>query len=160
MNPENIRAVQRLIAQEQRVYMGAWQLNDEDLMATDIESFHTCGNSACIAGYMALTPEFQAGSCALPLDPEGSGEPCTQVDYRLFGGIESVAMFFDIPVRIARPLIGGITSQGGIWEVSSGHDWTDWDWEDAIEILDKVIDGTIAAKYGLSMEEFIYEAIH
>ena len=57
---------------------------------------HTCGNTACFAGHLALSPEFQ-----------DAGGLVSKIGAPIFNGVrfvEAVAEYFDIPYELARDL--------------------------------------------------------
>lgn len=61
MNTERIKYAISIMEQAQNLNMRIWQNRtdwDSDY-ATTIEDLHTCGNTACFAGYIAISPLFQ-----------------------------------------------------------------------------------------------------
>ena len=57
---------------------------------------HGCGNTACFAGHLALSPEFQ-----------DAGGLVSKIGAPIFNGVrfvEAVAEYFDIPYELARDL--------------------------------------------------------
>ena len=94
--------------------MTRWQDDEDDTLidligknfAETVEEFHACGNTACLAGHIALSPVFQAiggkvnqrdGSPLLKtVDKDGS--PLLKTEER------AVALFFDISVELANKL--------------------------------------------------------
>ena len=57
---------------------------------------HTCGNTACFAGHLALSPEFQ-----------DAGGLVSKIGAPIFNGVrfvEAVAEYFDIPYELAGDL--------------------------------------------------------
>ena len=85
-----------------------------------------CGNTACFAGHLALSPEFKkAGGLAY-----GTGAP----KFNNFSGSFAVAEYFDIPYELARDL------------TLSGRDFYPVRFEDVkpehvIEKLEMILDG-------------------
>ena len=57
---------------------------------------HGCGNTACFAGHLALSPEFKKAGGLL----YGTGAP----KFNNFSGSFAVAEYFDIPYELARDL--------------------------------------------------------
>ena len=87
---------------------------------------HACGNTACFAGHLALSPEFQ-----------DAGGLVSRIGAPIFNGVrfvEAVAEYFDIPYKLA----GDLTL--------SGQDFYPVDFEDVkpehvIEKLEMILDG-------------------
>ena len=62
---------------------------------------HACGNTACFAGHLALSPEFQ-----------DAGGSVSKIGAPMFNGVryaEAVAEYFDLPYELA----GNLTLPGG-----------------------------------------------
>ena len=94
--------------------MNMWQDDEDDTLidligknfAETVEEFHACGNTACLAGHIALSPVFQAiggkvnqrdGSPLLrTVDKDGICVRKTEE--------RAVALFFDISVELANKL--------------------------------------------------------
>lgn len=60
MNKENINKAIAVMKRAKNLQMTAWQ-NSYEIAQTEDE-LHTCGNTACFAGYIAISPEFP-GTC-------------------------------------------------------------------------------------------------
>lgn len=107
MNIERIKAAIEMMKQAKNLGMKAWQSVDDSLvMATSIEELHKCGNTACFAGYLAISDEFkEAGGCS-----GYSGQPMFKrdigCDFQLSAhGV--VAEYFDISYQLAKALVYG-----------------------------------------------------
>ena len=79
--------------------MSGWQHEQPGhiikIAQTEFE-LHTCGNTACFAGHLALSPEFQ-----------DAGGLVSKTGAPMFNGVryaEAVAEYFDIPYELARDL--------------------------------------------------------
>lgn len=103
MNITNMNALISALeaASPKKFSMACWQTYDkndsvivEDYAQTPQE-FHTCGNSACIAGYAALLPEWEGGNDGLPTYPH------PYLKTRTVEGEEALAAFLDIPLPLA-----------------------------------------------------------
>lgn len=128
MNKARILALRNLIARvrdtttsENRNFcMRSWQGNQgtgHSTLAHTVEELHACGNTACIAGYMALMPEFQAiggrvceesGSPVMPADPVKHAHFLemeeSMTDPTLIRGLNAVAAFLEIPYGTAQAI--------------------------------------------------------
>lgn len=156
MNIANIKATIAAIEYTQNLNMNAWQdVGDKLEPARTLEEIHACGNSACIAGYAGLTKEFQSSECKTYIDSDG--EPRVEVAPHIYEyGVGAFARFVDIPYSIAKAITLNSESTVRIERLIGKH-WHDWDWKDAITVLNKLIDGTIANEFCISMEKFHYE---
>ena len=70
-------------------------------IAQNETELHGCGNTACFAGHLALSPEFQ-----------DAGGSVSKIGAPMFNGVryaEAVAEYFDIPYELA----GNLTLPGG-----------------------------------------------
>jgi len=87
---------------------------------------HTCGNTACFAGHLALSPEFQ-----------DAGGLVSKIGAPIFNGVrfvEAVAEYFDIPYELA----GDLTlPDRDFYPV----DYEDVKPEHVIEKLEMILDG-------------------
>jgi len=104
MNTEHfniaIRAIEWAIENEQELDMDTFQSNDLDHYILEREEFvHNCGSTACFAGYVALSPEFQtlggyvSGTGGAP---HYQGEVCEN----------AMALFLDIDLEVSEALCG------------------------------------------------------
>ena len=60
MNRENIEYTIELLRNAQNFNIEVFQHNRHgNTVVTSIEELHTCGNTACIAGYVALSPRWK-----------------------------------------------------------------------------------------------------
>jgi len=67
----------------------------KQIVQTESE-LHVCGNTACFAGHLALSPEFQK-----------AGGSVSKIGAPVFNGVryaEAVAEYFDIPYELAMDL--------------------------------------------------------
>lgn len=157
MNVTNIEATRKLIEAAKKVDMESWQsanYADGKDITSDFETFHTCGNSACIAGYAGLTEEFKNGTCSSNIDVDGTPELTTEEGVYL-SGTRALAKFFDIPVEVASDIV---LNDSGIVEDMIGEDWYMWNWQDAVTVLNNLLNGSIATQFNIPIEEFHYES--
>lgn len=59
MNRENIQYTIDLLKQAQSFNIHTFQSYGNGTVATSTEELHACGNTACIAGYVALSPRWK-----------------------------------------------------------------------------------------------------
>lgn len=128
MNKARILALRNLIAgvrdtstyENKNFCMRSWQGNQgtgHNTLAHTVEELHACGNTACIAGYMALMPEFKAvggrvceesGSPVMPADPVKHAHFLemeeSMTDPTLISGLNAVAAFLEIPYGTAQAI--------------------------------------------------------
>ena len=94
--------------------MTGWQDNEDDTLydligkdyAETVEELHACGNTACLAGHIALSPVFQAIGGEVD---QRDGSPTLETvdkDGICVRGTEerAVALFFDISIELAHKL--------------------------------------------------------
>lgn len=102
MNIANIDKAIAIMRRAGRVKMDAYQdFESRDLYEPAFnteEKLHACGSAACFAGWVAVSPEFQAdgGTC------DGyTGAPMLDG----FGGPNAIALWLDIDVKVASSLV-------------------------------------------------------
>ena len=147
MNANNVRtavAIMQRAALHNCIDMVRYQWGDisEDgrrhVVATE-EQLHACGNVACFAGYVALSPEWKAAGGYMyhsgePKLPAGVGEED-------LWGDEAIATWLGISVELATDLVLGDTS----YEHSFFYDrpWGEVDAHDVIEKLELILSGEL-----------------
>ena len=99
------------------------------------EELHKCGNTACIAGYVAISPEW----IAFGGDVDHGGPSLNGSDYE-----DAMAVFWDIPVEDASGIIYGDSSLERTLDRYSieGIDpdkWSQLTKEDAISIFEQML---------------------
>ena len=101
MNRERIQAAIAMMKRDIARYfdMTNWQNEPHghiiQIAQTESE-LHACGNTACFAGYLALSPEFQK-----------AGGSVSKIGAPVFNGVlyaEAVAEYFDITYKLAGKL--------------------------------------------------------
>lgn len=88
MNLERLNQAIAVMKRAGKVFMGDFQTGSVSVVATDEITLHTCGNSACFAGWLAVSPEFQAAGGVVGFD----GSPLYK--YSMLGG-SSVAEWLE-----------------------------------------------------------------
>lgn len=108
MHIERIKAAIKMMESARSLNMRIYQGGDSTNFATTIEELHECGNTACFAGYLAISPEFQAAGGRMRAD---SGTPVfpnpDPEDTRFLYNAEAVAAYLEIPESIADALVFG-----------------------------------------------------
>jgi len=130
MNKERVQELIDVITLHKKVDMEKWLSYNGTCPPKDNEDFHTCGNSACIAGFMHLTPSFKAmGGVSLYID----GEPAMLgSDDVYLTGAESFAVFTGVGKKLAKLIATGEGTSFDLLE------WCDWDWQDAVCVLENL----------------------
>ncbi len=109
------------------VSMGWWQSNGDagivELAAQDLTSLHTCGNSACIAGYLAVSPLFQSFG-------GGSSSFGAPVMNWWCSGRYTFARWMEMPTQFAASLVLGVDQYDFI------KGWNEWGKEEALQALE------------------------
>lgn len=72
INLERLNQAIAIMGRAGKVRMGTWQGVNALECATGEDELHQCGNSACFAGWVAVSPEFQAVGGRVGI----SGWPC------------------------------------------------------------------------------------
>ena len=72
INKERLEQAIAVMQRAGKVSMGTWQGGNTLECATDEEGLHQCGSTACFAGWVAVSPEFQAAGGRVGT----SGWPC------------------------------------------------------------------------------------
>lgn len=111
-----------------------------------VEEIHACGNSACFAGYLAVTPDWIGSGGTISIS--GSGVPTLLPNTRYnpnawnIVGDEAVAAWLDLPRVYVTPIIKGET----VYEMHNGvaRDWSCfyekwWNEVTAQDVLEKLI---------------------
>ena len=106
MNRTNILAAIAIMERAKdanSLFMPYWQSSPDSKWrkhpAFDETELHACGNKACFAGHIAVSPEFHA-----------SGGYCTEDGEPLLRGmspVQSIAVWLDIPYALASDFIFG-----------------------------------------------------
>lgn len=60
INLERLNQAIAIMERAGKVSMGTWQGGNTHECAKEEEELHKCGNTACFAGWVAVSPEFQA----------------------------------------------------------------------------------------------------
>lgn len=117
--------------------MRAYQLG---YIVSGEEELHACGNSACFAGYVAVSPEFHAcGGSACP----GEGAPV----WEGFSGSEAIAAWLDISSSLATAVVHGPCGDFPLMRLVWGDEplraWREATPQDLITILERILSGEL-----------------
>lgn len=163
MNIERLNYAIEIMRQAQNLDMIHWQSGER---VNSIEELHTCGNTACFAGYLAISPEW-----------DGEVTPVGQPYYppkgeRLFGlyGSRAIQEFLGIETEthkeVIKLVVAGETEYYGykpstenvlrdltegaqleleiatrVGRLVEDRPWYEWRPEDVIKILEALRDG-------------------
>lgn len=104
MNIERIDNAIELMQNAKALDMRAWQGDGAgdipDTVANSIDELHSCGNTACFAGYVALSPMFKEWGGEMLI----SGKPYYADG---FGEVGAIAAYLEISNLLAHDLIHG-----------------------------------------------------
>lgn len=102
MNKQRVEQAIDMMRNAKNLDMSDWQIHAAGTKrnVNSIEELHSCGNTACFAGYLAISPEFHAagGSCGL------NGTPV--IDNGLAAD-DAVARYLDISPSLAHAIVYG-----------------------------------------------------
>lgn len=107
MNVERIDQCIEMMRRANRLHMTYYQSNGKNVgepyvrIARTIEELHECGNAACFAGYLAISPEFRDA---------GGSVNCGYGGAPLFNGqaaASAVSAYLEISVAAGRSLVYG-----------------------------------------------------
>ena len=153
MNANNVRtavAIMRRAALHNCIDMVRYQWGDipEDgrrYVAETEEQLHACGNTACFAGYVAVSPEWKAagGYMYHNGEPKLPGGPNKEDMWAL----PAIAAWLGVDVYLAERLVLGDITYGGAGEgnysVFYGKRWGEVDAHDVIEKLELILSGEL-----------------
>lgn len=101
MNRANVTHAIRIMERAEALDMTSWISADEGEMPGTIDLLHECGDTACFAGYIALSYEFQVAdgyqNC-------GNGAPEIARRGEVFSGHKAVALWLDINQELSSSL--------------------------------------------------------
>lgn len=130
MNKERWEGFKQFLSEQSDSYfdMGYWQWCKKRTLAKTIEKLHKCGNTACIAGYLALWDSFikDGGRCSRIGAPIYQGEI----------GSYAFAKYFEISSDAANLLTQGY--EDGWEEGYSVENWHEWTLDNALDALNIV----------------------
>lgn len=143
MNIERINKAIELMQQAKNLDMREFQKGDAEPVKT-MEELHACGNTACFAGYIALSPDFHAagGWCddGMPRmhNPHWGRGTEGYVSHHLCGS-EAIAYYLGISEGDACEIVYGDLDE----DVGDGNEWSlfyDKPWEEvtASDVIEKL----------------------
>jgi len=110
-----------------KVYLPYWQGNVK--ISTTLEEFHACGNRACIAGHLAISPLFQKHGGGVYLD----GAPLLRHVKRMDAyGTNAVELWFFGNENASEKTQMVITGSCDLYRV---RNWWRWGSEEAVAAL-------------------------
>ena len=144
MNIQNIKKAIAIMERAQgKVSMLQWQSSPQGGQRLGIyeAELHACGNVACFAGWIAVSPEFQAdGGGANPF----CGFPVFQTERGFFVEEEAIEKWLDIPYEFAESLVHGNREESRSSSTDFcnfyGKPWRDVNNTDVIEKLKTLLE--------------------
>lgn len=117
MNFDNLSkaiAVMERAKEHSSVNMGYWQTMryDTDEFVQTEDELHECGNSACFAGHLALSPEWSQD----PLNTLDSqvGYPIRMRFSEKLIGVDAIADWLGLPISLTNCLVNNVHDEHGI----------------------------------------------
>lgn len=146
MNVENVKAAIEIMKNAQNLDMNSWQDNKgiSGKYCHSIASLHECGNSACFAGYIAISEEFlSSGGC---LSAYG-GEPVLVTNEgNTLVSTRAIAHWLGVSPETSESLIYGFNGDDeaeGNSETFYGMCFEDVEPEDVIVKLEMILSGEL-----------------
>lgn len=160
MNKERIQYAISIMEQAKNLYMNSWQSAFKPVAT--INELHFCGNTACFAGYLALSPLFKevggaVGSHGHPILGDWVDELAvlaffeTDERYRpfmealtlghideLFVGLEEFEQE-DLALAEASETDRKVVQQ--VTDITGGLSWEEWEPKHVITVLKDLLDG-------------------
>jgi hypothetical protein len=152
MNRTNIQSTINILKRAENFNMGDFQalnVDSEDCVyATNEVELHTCGNSACIAGYVAVSPEWAAVGGRVE-----SGIPVirkltlqTQVGATTQDAINSMVVYWGLKPKTVAAIVNGagysnFIKQNNLKDLPTDYwDWSEMTKEQAIHLLEQIME--------------------
>lgn len=133
MRKEHVEALKKVMQTATNLNMEEFQERRDRGYCRSIEDLHSCGNTACVAGYMALMPEFVADGGGM--DDRGSPEYIDSSESEDF----ALARFLGISEDLADSIVFGDDEL--VFNVRK--DFKDWTPKEIISILDQILSGKL-----------------
>lgn len=134
MNRQNIKAAIALMKRAgASVDMANWQTPADRVTGIKLteEDLYACGNKACFAGFVAVSPEFKAsgGTCSCRGSPQFQGKD----------GHCAISAWLDIPMHTAYNLVTGNVYNLKHYSHFYGKPWPEVTNKDVIAELRKLL---------------------
>lgn len=137
MNKENIKKAIAIMERAGTVDMSYWQDVRGDSAIDNEKQLHTCGTSACFAGWVAVSPEFQRDGGQV----SSAGAPI--FDY--LQGSMAIARWLDIRQTLAGELVLGDLDEDDLgYSHFYEKQWEEVDDQDVIKKLKLILSGELS----------------
>lgn len=133
MNRERIEAAIELMKQATNLQMECWQ--SSDTTSHSIEQLHDCGNTACFAGYLSISPEWQKLG--------GSVDIYSTPIYKGHMGLYAIAEYLEISEALARSLVHGDLDSYTGWSPFYNVEWRKVEPHHIIAKLELILNGEL-----------------
>lgn len=143
MNKTNVLAATEIMKRARgRVDMNQWQSTAKSgKVASNESELHGCGNTACFAGWVAVSPEFQESGGFVDI----KGIPSLRCDNYLWIGEEAIASWLGIDLSLANKLVFG---DQNLDSYSDFYDkwWDEVTADDVIKKLELILNGELTSE--------------
>jgi hypothetical protein len=99
MNKVNVQKAIDIMKRAGNLDMRSWQGLNLELCETE-EDLRSCGTAACLAGWIAVSPDWKADGG----DRCWNGSPLIEANERTIDGVKAIAYWLDIPFSYASKL--------------------------------------------------------
>ena len=141
MNVTNVETAIRIMQGAENLSMASWQ--DEDPsggICRSIEELHTCGNTACFAGYVAVSPQFTSEPNS-GISPGGA--PILDKQGRRNFGEGAIRVWLDISHFTADALVHGDYQDNSGYCSFYNKEFSDVTPDDVITKLKMILEGDL-----------------
>lgn len=150
MNEKNVQKaidIMKRAAEHDCIDMTSYQsANEESNLVRYEDELHACGNKACFAGYIAVSPEFRAdGGCTSFAGSPMIYKKLINTNYPVLGYV-AIAEWLGIHSDIAYSFVHGdldddaIVENGGLYSGFYEKDWSDITADDVIVKLEQLLE--------------------
>lgn len=132
MNVENVKKAIQIMKRAGKVNMDTFQIGTT--FALTEQELHACGNSACFAGWVAVSPEFQADGGRVD---RTMGYPLISSSFDIFAADEAISYWLDLDHGKAQSLVYGDLDDG--YSLFYNKPWTEVTAQDVIAKLEALL---------------------
>lgn len=148
MNRDNIQYTIDLLKQAQNFNINSFQFQKAHFVADSVEELHSCGNSACIAGYVGLSARWREMGGGVhtfdgcPIPPKNYVSTKELRDALNDELLAAMAKFWGLPQELAETLIYGVYVNPQLVRFGitpPTNQWKLWTKDDAIGVFQQIL---------------------